>query len=267
MPNVLSFDGQTIWSSAGSVQGVALEQTRWAKSRDIVIDRIGSYDSQGVIRSSAVRDGIFQMDVLIGEQTFNDSGDLWRTWQKWHSQDIGRALLKYSRDDGVQMQVYVAARQPKETSRVGYRRRVLQEYEAETPWFEATSATVVSTSFDGATPVNLSVPVGGDLAARPIYTITGPVENGTITLGSDTLVELTMSVLLNQTLVIDCSRLITMTWSGTGVTDSNALGYFTSDSLFSALPVGSNTLVLTADAGSTGGLSVATTYRYEDIGA
>lgn len=266
MPNVLTFDGQKIYSTDGSVSGVRVIETRWIKRSEVVLDRIGSYDAQGVIRSVVPVDGIFQMDVLLGEHTYNDSGDWMRTWRSWHSADIGRALLKVSRDDGVQMQMYCAARTPQEKGRTGYRRTILQEYEAETPWFQAITPTTVSTNFNGATPVNLSVPVGGDLAVRPVYTITGPVENGKIVLDGDTLVELTLNVLSGQTLVIDCTRMIDMTWTGSGVTDENALGYFASASLFSPLPVGTNTLVLTAEAGSTGGLSVETTYLYEDIG-
>jgi len=268
MPNVLRFNDQIIWRSDWDASdGINVVQTRWVTPRDIVIDRIGSYDGQGVYRSSAPIEAVFQMDVWVGYNSFNDSGDIYRTWKTWHSPSIGRALLKFSRDDGVQMQCYMIARAPKEASRTGYRRMITQEYEAETPWFTATSVSTASDSFNGTSPVNLSVPVAGDLATRPVYTITGPVENGKITMGGETLVELTMNVLSGQTLVIDCTRLITMTWSGTGVTDSNALGYFDSSSLFSPLPVGDNTLVLTAAAGSTGSLSVQTTALYEEIGA
>lgn len=132
---------------------------------------------------------------------------------------------------------------------------------ARDPFLYNPTQQSMSTNFNGATAVTRYLTNSGHVVTYPVLTITGAVEDAKITLDTTgEYVELDYSLGSGDHIDIDCQA---GTIKLNDVTDM--IGYLTKPSTLFDLPVGAQTLTLTATAG-TGAFAVTWYDRYLGLG-
>jgi len=182
--------------------------------------------------------------------------------------DVGEGTLKIILDDGTERRLdcmVVAGPELSQENRLGTGalRSYLVRFEAANPFLYDPTQKTQSDNFDGATPVNISCSNAGNMGSFPVITIAGPVTHPVVTLtGTGEFVNLDYEIGVGSTVTIDCDPALKTCKLADG---NNLAGYVSKTSTYFDLERGSNTVQISASAGSTGLIEIAWYSRFTGI--
>lgn len=169
--------------------------------------------------------------------------------------DKGEGKLKILLDDGTERRLdcmVIAGPELSQENRLGTGalRSYLVRFEVENPFLYEPTQKTESDNFDGATPADIPCSNAGNMGAFPVITIAGPVTHPLIALvETGEFIDLDYTIGEGSTVTIDCApdKKTSKLQDGT-----NLAGYVSKTSAYFDLERGTNTVQISADAGSSG---------------
>lgn len=182
--------------------------------------------------------------------------------------DLGEGKLKILLDDGTERRLdcmVIAGPELSQENRLGSGalRSYLVRFQAANPFLYDPTQKTESDNFNGATPVDISCNNAGNMGSFLVITIAGLVTHALIALSeTGEFIDLDYEIGEGDTVTIDCApdQKTCKLQDGT-----NLAGYVSKTSAYFDLERGTNTVQISADAGSSGLCTARWYNRYTGI--
>jgi hypothetical protein len=203
----------------------------------------------GLYRTTAYSTREYYAEFVVSGKNMRSYLSAMSDWESWHLSEA-EGILKRVLADGRTRYLTAVPIMPDWGERFLLARQVRQGYRAANPWWHDNGATMTST-FNGANPVNVSCVNAGAIPTWPIITITGIVNTPKLANSGGDYIQIAFTTVnADDTLIIDC-RPGEMTAGyyvhGVGVVSYKARS---SASKYITLPTGTHNVILTAASGT-----------------